>query len=427
MLSASRISLVSQGFHLRARPTSLLLPAIVGLMLLPACGGNDTSSNSQPTTPTGTIPAMLASGQPQNQTVTAGQTATFTATGTAPLGYQWEKDSAVLDGATGAFYTKPATTLAGDGSSFTVTVSNAGGHVTSSAATLTVHPVSATPSVPTNLSGAPDSATQITLAWMASIDDVAVTGYRIYRNGDEAGNISGTQSTDSGLTASTTEARFSDEGIVENCLFEYTTGQAFQYYCGGIDIYHGRRWIVRNNLFQDIRMPGELTEGAVHFWNQSSDTLVEGNKILNCDRGILFGMDTSPHTGGIIRNNMIHVVPDTGIYLCNAAGARVVHNTIWCTSYPNAIEYRFATTSGVLIANNLSNAGVRSRDGATGTESTNLAAAAADWFMNLNQGDLHLSRAIPEVVNQGDTAYAVTTDFDGRPREGVPDIGAGEY
>src|SRR2546426_5689650 len=48
--------------------------------------------------------APTISTQPVNQTVTAGQTATFTvvATGTAPLAYQWQKNGANIAGATAA-------------------------------------------------------------------------------------------------------------------------------------------------------------------------------------------------------------------------------------------------------------------------------------------------------------------------------------
>src|SRR5204862_2240054 len=47
-----------------------------------------------------------------NQTMTAGQTASFaiTANGTAPLSYQWQKNGANINGATSASYTTPATT-----------------------------------------------------------------------------------------------------------------------------------------------------------------------------------------------------------------------------------------------------------------------------------------------------------------------------
>ena len=78
--------------------------------------------------------------QPGSQMVTAGQTASFsvTATGTAPLSYQWNKNGAAISGATSSSYTTPATTSSDNGALFTVVVSNSAGSITSSAATLTV-------------------------------------------------------------------------------------------------------------------------------------------------------------------------------------------------------------------------------------------------------------------------------------------------
>jgi Chitobiase/beta-hexosaminidase C-terminal domain/Immunoglobulin domain/Immunoglobulin I-set domain len=97
--------------------------------------------------------------QPQSATVTAGQTATFsvTATGTAPLSYQWKMNSTAISGATSATYTTPATTAGNSGESFTVTVSNSAGNITSSAATLTVN--SGTQSQAPQISAQPQSAT----------------------------------------------------------------------------------------------------------------------------------------------------------------------------------------------------------------------------------------------------------------------------
>jgi hypothetical protein len=79
--------------------------------------------------------------QPANQTVTAGQTATFTvvATGTAPLAYQWQKNGSNIVSAASASYTTLATTTADSGEQFRVVVSNAYGNVTSNAGTLTVN------------------------------------------------------------------------------------------------------------------------------------------------------------------------------------------------------------------------------------------------------------------------------------------------
>ncbi len=89
--------------------------------------------------------------QPANQTVTAGQTATFTvvASGTAPLSYQWQKNGANIAGATTASYTTPVTTTAASGSTFDVVVSNTAGSVTSAAVTLTVTAAAVAPTITT--------------------------------------------------------------------------------------------------------------------------------------------------------------------------------------------------------------------------------------------------------------------------------------
>ncbi len=98
--------------------------------------GATLTVNAQPPTPT--APAITT--QPQNVSVAAGQTATFSvaATGTAPLSYQWRRNGTDIAGATSASYTTPATTLADNGAQFSVVVSNSVNSVTSTAATLTV-------------------------------------------------------------------------------------------------------------------------------------------------------------------------------------------------------------------------------------------------------------------------------------------------
>jgi hypothetical protein len=79
--------------------------------------------------------------QPANQTVTAGQTATFSvvATGGASLSYQWQQNGTAIPGATANSYTTPATVGANSGEQFSVTITNAVGNITSSVATLTVN------------------------------------------------------------------------------------------------------------------------------------------------------------------------------------------------------------------------------------------------------------------------------------------------
>ncbi len=84
--------------------------------------------------------------QPENQTVTAGQTTTFlsTAVGAPPLAYQWQKGSAIIAGATSASYTIPPASTFDNGSQYSVVVSDGLGSVTSAAATLTVNPAGPT-------------------------------------------------------------------------------------------------------------------------------------------------------------------------------------------------------------------------------------------------------------------------------------------
>ncbi|EEF60560.1 beta strand repeat-containing protein [Pedosphaera parvula] len=85
------------------------------------------------------IPAGIAQ-QPVSQSVTLGGNATFsvTATGTAPLGYQWTFNGAPIIGASASSYTilNAQTNKAG---SYAVVVSNVAGTVTSSTVSLTVN------------------------------------------------------------------------------------------------------------------------------------------------------------------------------------------------------------------------------------------------------------------------------------------------
>src|SRR5438094_759207 len=111
--------------------------AMIGILVafsLAGCSGYGSG------TVNGGAIAPYISTQPANQTVSVGQTATFSvgAAGTPPLTYQWQKNGADIPGATSSSYTTPATTSADSGAMFRVVITNSAGSVTSNSATLTV-------------------------------------------------------------------------------------------------------------------------------------------------------------------------------------------------------------------------------------------------------------------------------------------------
>src|ERR1700722_14699145 len=138
----------SWGYSMLTKCKHLLSGAafLLGFSLaLSGCTGATTPSSSSK------IDVPVIATQPANQSVTVGQTAVFSvmATGTAPLSYQWQKNSANISGATAASYTTPATLSGDNGATFRVVVTNSVANATSNAATLTVNPGSVAPSITT--------------------------------------------------------------------------------------------------------------------------------------------------------------------------------------------------------------------------------------------------------------------------------------
>jgi hypothetical protein len=115
------------------RPWRLAAGIIICLGIgLVDCGGGSSGA----TAPLG--PAITV--QPQSQTVNAGQMATFTvtATGTAPLNFQWRRGASPISAATGASFTTTAAIGADNGAQYSVAVSNDAGSVISNSAALVV-------------------------------------------------------------------------------------------------------------------------------------------------------------------------------------------------------------------------------------------------------------------------------------------------
>jgi len=226
-----------------------------------------------------------------------------------------------------------------------------------------------------------------------------------------------------------------DRGIVEYSVIEFTT-RSRDHYTNGVDVLGGAGWIVRHNLFRNIQAPrGQLAGPTIMMIRGARDSLVEGNTFVNCQREIAFGLgqfNGNDHHGGIIRNNFIYrdasVAGDAAINVIDSPGTQVLHNTIVTSgTYPNAIEYRFPGATGVLIANNLTDAAITSRDGGVADLRGNYTNATPAFFVNPAAGDLHLRATATAALNKGVVTAGADTDWDGDRRPGgPPDIGADE-
>jgi hypothetical protein len=237
-----------------------------------------------------------------------------------------------------------------------------------------------------------------------------------------------------------------NNGVVEYCTIGFSTA-APNNYTNGVDLLPGQNWTIRNNLFENILTtnpkttvgPGTVVGPAVLVWGGSKNCTTVANTFVNCQREISYGLSdpssiTDDNTGGLIANNFIYRSGtqhgDVGIGVWNSPGTVVADNTVILNGdYVNAVEYRFATTTGVVIENNLTDAAITARDGATGTVTNNLTNAQASWFVNESVGNLHLVPTATAAIDHGLALASVTTDYDGqtRPSGAAPDIGADEY
>jgi len=247
-----------------------------------------------------------------------------------------------------------------------------------------------------------------------------------------------------------------DEGRVECSLFRMTdAGRPHVESCcggcytGGIDVHAGWKWVVRANRFEGIHCSASgLAEHAIHFWKGARDTLVENNTIVDCARGIGFGLGDGAgqrvypdapyggaqlaHYDGIIRNNVVWADTseyDTGIELDETREPLVVHNTVvhgpGATAFFSSIDYRFDTTQ-VTLANNLTDK-ITARDGAMASEMNDLQGADLGLFVNAAQLDFHLGASAASAIDKGVVVDQAGVDMDGQTHDvGAPDIGADE-
>ncbi|MCB1034792.1 MAG: hypothetical protein KDD47_13255 [Acidobacteria bacterium] len=207
-------------------------------------------------------------------------------------------------------------------------------------------------------------------------------------------------------------------------------------YTNGIDALGVVGWTIRHNLLRGIKCQnGDLAGPAVLMWGGSADSVVEGNTFLDSSRGVHLGLGEGDHTGGVVRNNFFRWDPsaayqvDVPIYT-TSPGSKILHNTALTRGrYPNAVEVRYASATGVEVRGNLLDAAVTARNGAAPTVADNETGAQLTWFIGEAAGDLHLTAA---ALDRGDLparSPEAALDFDGRTRPADPaaaDLGADE-
>ena len=151
-------------------------------------------------------------GQPSNQTACAGDSVSFTVTasGTAPLSYQWRKNGSNIGGATSSTYNIGSVSTSNAGS-YDCVVTNSCGNATSNAATLTVNTAASITGQPSNQTVcAGDSA-----SFSVTASGTAPLSYQWRKNGSNIGGA--TSSTYNIGSVSTSNAGSYDCMVTNGC------------------------------------------------------------------------------------------------------------------------------------------------------------------------------------------------------------------
>ncbi len=249
------------------------------------------------------------------------------------------------------------------------------------------------------------------------------------------------------------EGKTNDYGLLANSILEFTDEGRKKIkdpfkngscYTSAIDILKARGWHISENIFRNIYCESQKKfPQTVLVWQGSRDTIVEKNYFINCPISIQFGLGwtdtrvytdlnyTAPHIAGIIRNNFIFVdenhILDTGIGLWGAKDTIIINNTIYTRKMESftSIDLRFPETEAI-VWNNLLFKPPLLREGASANIKANIEAEDF-WFIDPENGDLHLKEDWPEIIDKGEAHYSIKFDIDEEKREGLPDIGADEW
>jgi hypothetical protein len=289
--------------------------SLAALLLLGACGSSDNGDSPQ---------APKITTQPTAQSVSAGKTATFsvTATGTAPLAYQWQRSGTAITGATASSYTTPAVASTDNGATFEVTVTNSVGSITSNAATLTVTAAAVAPAIVTQ------PASQTVAVGQSVTFSVVATGtapltYQWFKNGTAIAGA--TALSYASPAAATTDNGATFKVTVTNSIGAITSSAAtltVTAATGTTDVltYHNDNSRSGQNLTETVLTPA--TVNSTHFGLLrllAADGLVDGQPLIASGLSV----------NGALHNVVYIVTENDSVYSYDAdTGAALGHVSV---------------------------------------------------------------------------------------------------
>lgn len=305
---------------------------------------------------------------PVNVAVTAGQTATFnaSATGSAPLAYQWQRNGTAIASATAASYTTPATTVADSGARFRVVVTNAGGSVTSAEATLGVTAAVVAPAIASAPLGATVQEGQ-TATFSASATGTAPLAYQWLLNGTAiSGATAASYTTAATTVAGDNNARFSVR--VSNAAGSVTSGEAVLTVQAAANPLIGRAWVPGQLLETDDNDPS-FARTAIDDAGRVTVVFRKSNgtrQVVYATRGIANAADTAPSfstpaaidlVSGTPVSSMGNTTSNIELGLAAAPGGNLLaywYNNAPCssTTYRTSGTCRYYYATRYLIASN---------------------------------------------------------------------------
>ena len=278
--------------------------ADVGTYVIGLFNGGGVAFSQPATLSIGAALAPTITAQPQNQTATAGGSASFSvsAAGTGPFVYQWYFNGTVLTlgGNTSSYFVNNVT--AGKAGVYAVTVSNAGGTVTSNGANLVL--VASLPAITTQ-----PAASQSVNAGASPTLSVVASGAGTYQWQLNGTNISGATNSTLTLANIGTTQRGSYTVVVSNVLGSVTSNAANVAVAVNSSLYNiSSRAYIGTGQFQNL-VAGFYTNGS-----GSKNVVVRG---IGPNLAIV-----APTLAGL-------TLPNPKLTLYNGSAAVLATNTAW--------------------------------------------------------------------------------------------------